>query len=114
LKKVVPSFTAIILQAIIFGIYHLNPVQGVYAALLGIVLGTVAEKTRSIWTAILVHVSFNSISTLLSKVPVYIPEGHFLSNEYFVFISSMVFAALSFVMILRLSAKHTDSTSETV
>jgi len=67
LKKVVPACPAIILQAIIFGIYHMNPLQGVYASLLGIVLGIAAEKTGSIWTPILIHISFNSISTLLSK-----------------------------------------------
>ncbi|WP_265445841.1 CPBP family intramembrane glutamic endopeptidase [Acetivibrio straminisolvens] len=112
LKKAIPIYPAIILQALIFGIYHMNPLQGAYAALLGIVLGIVTEKTRSIWTPILVHVSFNSLSTLLSKVPFNVPEGHFLTNEYLVFISSMAFAVLSFVLIFRLSARRSDIISE--
>jgi len=86
LKKVVPACPAIILQAIIFGIYHMNPLQGVYASLLGIVLGIAAEKTGSIWTPILIHISFNSISTLLSKMPVDIPESYFPSSEHFAFV----------------------------
>jgi len=112
LKKVVPACPAIILQAIIFGIYHMNPLQGVYTSLLGIVLGIAAEKTGSIWTPILIHISFNSISTLLSKMPVDIPESYFPSSEHFAFVSSIVFSALSFALILRLSSRHRDITSE--
>ncbi|HHV28823.1 CPBP family intramembrane glutamic endopeptidase [Acetivibrio mesophilus] len=112
LKKALPIYPAITLQALIFGIYHLNLIQGLYAALLGIVLGIVTEKTRSIWAPILIHISFNSLSTLINKVPINIPEGHLLSNQYFLFLSSIVFAALSFVLILQLSKRRSNIISE--
>lgn len=112
LKKAVPAYSAIIIQALIFGIYHLNLVQGVYAALLGIVLGIVTEKAGSLWAPILIHMSFNIVSTLISKVPINIPEGHFLSNPLHIFLLSIVLMVVSFVLIWRVSGRRSNAFSE--
>lgn len=63
-----PFFVANILQAALFGLYHMNLIQGVYAFLLGLALGLVRQATGSILASILVHIIFNSTSWLSGLV----------------------------------------------
>lgn len=66
LKKAFPWWFAVLLQAVLFGIYHLNLVQGIYATLLGILLGYTAHRYGSVVPGILLHMVVNSSSYLLS------------------------------------------------
>ena len=66
-KKVFPVWLAILTQALLFGFFHGNWIQGVYATVLGIVLGIVYYKYRSIWAVILLHFSYNTLSLLLDQ-----------------------------------------------
>lgn len=50
---------AIAFQALIFGIYHGNIIQGIYAFLLGILLGAVYQRTGSVIPCIALHMSIN-------------------------------------------------------
>lgn len=66
--KLRDSFTvtqAAVISAAIFGIYHKNIVQGVYAALFGILLAYIFEKTQTIWGSVLMHMVFNLSSYLI-------------------------------------------------
>jgi uncharacterized protein len=65
LKKYTPT-KAIILSALIFGIFHLNPVQMVGAGLMGLLLAWVYYKTASLIPCILMHIVNNSLSVYLS------------------------------------------------
>lgn len=67
LRKSMPLWIAIILQAVIFGVFHGNVIQGTYAFALALVFGLVYTKFKSIWTAIIIHMVINSSSVLLSK-----------------------------------------------
>lgn len=66
-KKAMPVWLAILTQGLLFGLFHGNWIQGVYATLVGIVLGIVYYKYKSIWAVILLHFSYNSISLLLDQ-----------------------------------------------
>lgn len=55
------------IQALLFGIYHLNPVQGLYAFAIGLVLGYLCQKYRSVIPGMLAHLLFNGISALFSE-----------------------------------------------
>lgn len=57
---------AILLSALIFGIFHINPVQVVGAALSGILFAWLYYKTGSIVPGILVHILNNSLSVFLN------------------------------------------------
>lgn len=57
-----------IFQAVCFGIAHGNLVQGTYAFVLGLVLGYVANKYKSLWASILGHLVFNFTGTYLVAV----------------------------------------------
>lgn len=54
-----PFWVANFLQALLFGVFHMNMIQGVYAFVVGIVLGFICEKSRSIYPSMLFHILFN-------------------------------------------------------
>ena len=58
-KRAMPFVLANIFQALLFGIYHMNVLQGVYAFFVGLILGYICEKGGSIILAILFHICFN-------------------------------------------------------
>lgn len=63
-----PFWTANAIQAALFGIYHMNLVQGIYAFLLGMVLGMVVYSTGSILCSIATHIIFNSTTYIMQYV----------------------------------------------
>lgn len=65
-KRAVPVVFAVVLQALLFGIYHMNWVQGIYAFFVGIVMGYIMERTKSIATTILFHITFNFSSYVIT------------------------------------------------
>jgi membrane protease YdiL (CAAX protease family) len=68
LRKNMHVAVAIIIQAIIFGVYHWNMLQAIYASILGIFLGLVYVWTKSLWAPIVIHIFFNSSSLILSRL----------------------------------------------
>ena len=68
-QKIMPFMAANVLQAVLFGIYHLNWIQGVYAFALGLILGFTAEYFHSIWASILLHAFVNGSAEVLSYLP---------------------------------------------
>ena len=67
LKNFAPIL-AIGLQALIFGLYHGNIIQGIYAFCMGVVLGMIAHKTGTILTSIVLHISVNGSLLLVPNV----------------------------------------------
>ncbi len=66
-KKISSRFwVANLLQAICFGIFHANIVQGIYAMLMGLVFGYVREKYQSLYASILLHALVNLCGTIIS------------------------------------------------
>ncbi len=94
LKKVMTVTGAVILQGILFGVYHLQVIQGAYAILFGILMGLAYVWTKSIWSSIIIHVMINGTSTILSNIP---NESRFISvlENY----NAMIFA-ISLVLII--------------
>ena len=58
-----------IFQAVLFGIYHGNIVQGIYAAGLGFLLGYTFHKYQTIAAPMLLHMMINASSVLLGIFP---------------------------------------------
>ena len=59
---------ALVIQGLLFGAFHMNLVQGVYASVLGIVLGIAYILTGNLWIPILMHVVNNTVALLLPEV----------------------------------------------
>jgi len=68
-QKIMPFMAANVLQAVLFGIYHMNLIQGVYAFVLGMILGFTAEYFHSIWASILLHACVNAAAEILVILP---------------------------------------------
>ncbi len=71
-NRVITFLGANIMQAILFGIYHWNLVQGIYAVLIGFLLGFIYYKYRSIIAPILLHIIINSSALLVLLLSRYI------------------------------------------
>jgi membrane protease YdiL (CAAX protease family) len=91
-RKAVPFWLANLLQAFLFGLFHMNWIQGFYAFALGLVLGLVCEKGGSIYYSLLFHMLFNFWGTIISQLLEGIEETTFVG------------VIMLIVMILSLSA----------
>ena len=67
LLKAMPRrpWVGIVVSAIIFGLYHMNPVQTVFGFLYGLPLGWLAWRTGSLLPGIVVHVANNTTAILM-------------------------------------------------
>lgn len=66
LQKYTPT-RAIIISALLFGIFHINPAQIVAGILIGLLLAWVYYKTASLVPCILIHIINNSLAVYLGK-----------------------------------------------
>ena len=58
--KVLPFLGANLLQALFFGVYHQNIIQGIYAAAMGFLLGLIYRRYNTIISSIFLHAIINS------------------------------------------------------
>ena len=88
-KKAGASFiVANLIQAVLFGVYHVNLVQGTYAAIVGLVLGYAAHKYGSLYPTVLLHLAYNLAATLLSAAGEYLPDT--VLNVVFLAVAAVV------------------------
>lgn len=64
MRRLHTPWAAIVTASVVFGVFHMNPVQVVYATMLGIVFGWIYYRTCSLMSVIVGHVLNNSIATL--------------------------------------------------
>ena len=69
LQKYFSVPAAIIIQAVMFGIFHMNWVQGLYVIPVALGLGFVAEKSKSVFPCICMHMFYNFMSVVLAVLP---------------------------------------------
>ena len=67
LKANMPTRTVVIVQAVLFGIFHMRAIQMIYATLLGLFLGVVFVKTKTILAPIILHITYNITSVMVSN-----------------------------------------------
>lgn len=58
---------SMVISAVLFGVYHGNILQAIYASLLGLAFAYVLEKSGNPWSCVLLHVGANIWSLLLSE-----------------------------------------------
>lgn len=63
-----PIVFSCIVNGILFGIFHLDLQQFLYAAVLGMVLAYVVRITNSIYSSMIIHFITNGISVVLQKI----------------------------------------------
>jgi membrane protease YdiL (CAAX protease family) len=62
---------AVVVSSILFGLYHANFVQIVFAFIAGLIMALVVIRTGSLWVSILIHFINNSISLALEMIQLY-------------------------------------------
>ena len=71
MKRYWGARTAMIMSALVFGLYHLNVVQAVYSFFLGLFFVWVYERYDSMWAACISHMSANLFIILLSESSIF-------------------------------------------
>lgn len=89
LRNITPLWVAVTVSALLFGIYHGNLVQGIYAFIMGILLALVYEWTGSFVAPVIFHMVANHVSDITYEFEavnrvVYSPYGAFVSAAVFV------------------------------
>lgn len=103
LRADLPFWAAALLSSLAFAIYHGNVYQGVYAFCLGFFMAWVYERCQALLAPVLLHLSANLLSILLSLDSVQ-PWMNAHPSWYLLFVMVMLAATVvSYVMV----RKHT-------
>lgn len=102
MRKTGKPWLSILLASLVFGIFHMNPVQIAYASMLGVVLGWIYYRTGSLLSVIVGHVLNNSMATIvmLALSDVDVSAAQSVSSEIFSFV---FFALLSLFFAWKLN-----------
>ena len=99
MKEYTSFWPAAIVSSILFGVYHMNLIQGIYAFLFGIIICILYDRYGHLAAAVLVHFGANLLSVILSYAQVSYPS-------LWVYIAVMIVTfALSVVIYLYLVKK---------
>ena len=94
---------AVVIQAVIFGLFHMNLLQGIYAGMIGLAFGVIYVWTKSIFASMTAHITFNILgSGLLDTVF----ENLQISTPVI-----MITAAILFIVCTLLLYRSTHSTA---
>jgi membrane protease YdiL (CAAX protease family) len=68
LRRAMPAWLAISIQAVIFALVHGDPIQISYVIIPAVFLGLVYEWTKSIYVPIVMHMTFNLVGSVVTMV----------------------------------------------
>ena len=111
-KKVMPYYLAIVVQAILFGAFHMNAIQGCYAFVLGLGMGYVMHLYNNIFVTIIIHMIFNLIGTYGSD---FLPYGGDTVIGFFLWmLGSLVVTYVSIILLRKgaSSVKENEFTAD--
>jgi len=106
MREDLPITTALLLQAMVFSLLHLNPLQAGYAFIGGLLLGLAYLWTGSLLIPVIMHISWNSASVFLSYFSTL--EPNILNMIAFILAGSAILA-LSMCYLKISSKKETVS-----
>lgn len=86
------AWVAALVSGVLFGVYHGNAAQAVYASVLGFCFAMLLEWTGNKWSSVLLHIGANTGSIFLSEVVSGFPD-HLLS-------ATIVYLLLAFLAVL--------------
>lgn len=93
-KHLTPIF-AIILSSVLFGVLHMNIIQGIYVLPLALVCGYIAYATDSILPTILIHAIHNGINYPFSLLP------SFLQTNIIFYLACLIVFTVIFIMLFK-------------
>lgn len=108
LRRAFSFWPAAIISGIMFGVFHMNIMQGVYASVLGVLLAYVYEKTQTIFGSIFFHIVFNASSYITDFVNSGIQSV--VPSETVYSAGLILFSILSGIIVILLARKMKYST----
>ncbi len=108
LRRAFSFWPAAIISGIMFGVFHMNIMQGVYASVLGVLLAYVYEKTQTIFGSIFFHIVFNASSYITDFVNSGIQSV--VPSEPVYSAGVILFSILSGIIVILLARKMKYST----
>lgn len=96
IKRYTKNMSAVYISALLFGVYHFNLVQGLYAFALGILLCYVYEKYGTILAPVLLHISANLTALVID----YLPVSEDINNNIYLKILLMIIEVGAMVAVL--------------
>ena len=66
LRRAFSFWPSALISAVLFGVFHMNFVQGIYAGVFGLSLAYIFEKTETLWGCYMLHAFFNLSSYIIS------------------------------------------------
>lgn len=103
LRRAFSFWPAAIISGIMFGVFHMNIMQGVYASVLGVLLAYVYEKTQTIFGSIFFHIVFNASSYITDFVNSGIQSV--VPSETVYSAGLILFSILSGIIVILLARK---------
>jgi len=102
LRKGMPLFIAVVLQTLIFAGAHMLPLQVAYVLPTALVLGLVYVWCGSFLAPVLLHISYNGFSAVLSTVPTAEEAIESVSFQYidFIVMAASIVATLACLAVL--------------
>lgn len=96
LTEIAPLWVSVLVSSLLFGIYHGNLMQGVYAFIMGILLALAYEWTGSLLAPILFHVVANHVSDIAYEFK---SVGQIIYSSYGFMVAVIVFAVSLIILI---------------
>jgi membrane protease YdiL (CAAX protease family) len=100
-KKLMPYQVAILVQAILFGAFHMNAIQGAYAFVLGLGLGYIMHLYDNLFFTIIIHIAYNIIGTIGSA---FLPMGGDTLVTFFLWVLGALVVSYVGLILLRIGA----------
>lgn len=110
IKKISGVIVAAVLSSIIFGVYHKNWIQAPYAMIIGLVCVYVYEKYNSIIAPILLHISANMFSLIISRIAMYMAGEQTVTPSLSQQFTSLIVMTLIMGCLALLFGKIIDKT----
>ena len=88
----------VVLSGVIFGIFHLNIVQGVFTTFAGILFALAFLWTKNLWVPIMLHLGNNVFAVLIGELPETLLESTWFNT---LFVALIVFVPISFYMLYQ-------------
>lgn len=113
-KKVMPFWSANIVQALLFAGFHMNMTQAIWAFFIGLAFGYFVEKSGNLFTGILLHICFNAYS-LVVGVSIFGegPAGLFATLFFAMAATYIGIVVLKRAMPQEVAEKKTEENDET-
>lgn len=100
---------AVVMSALIFGLFHGNILQVPFAFLMGLVFGWVMVQTGSIWPCVLLHFGNNLMSTLLEYFSLASPD----TEQALIMITFTVVSAVGMIALVALLVRDRGGSAPT-